>query len=169
MQWMADLEKDPKSRNSYKLWEREKGLDRKIIGFGYGARKLFRAIANQLSSFHFSEYFYGDLWNRIKIFISRGRNVTVRFTHHPIKDNKRFSEGVHHDMVHFRFMVASLIKATKIKLADLPEEFCFFFARYFTVVMEDKRIACFYQAYHPIFFNGQDKIQFIQALVDFRE
>jgi hypothetical protein len=58
-----------------------------------------------------------------------------------VKDDSRLNDGVMNDMVHIRYLVSFLNKATlkTIKLCDLPEDFQYFFSRIFTESEEKNR------------------------------
>lgn len=59
--------------------------------------------------------------------------LRILFPFAPVKDDGLFRDGVMNDMVHFRFLVSILIKATlTFDVTDLPEDFKYFFSRIFT-------------------------------------
>jgi hypothetical protein len=54
---------------------------------------------------------------------------------------------------------------------DLPIDFLyfFFFSRILTKYLAHTSEACFLQMFHPLFFNGEDKYNFVGTMVDFRK
>jgi hypothetical protein len=52
------------------------------------------------------------------IFVSSDLSVSLPFV--PIKDENRLNDCVIIDMVHFRYLVAFLVKTTNIKLVEFP-------------------------------------------------
>jgi hypothetical protein len=162
---------DETTRTNWKIfvWDSNKTFK----GFGVGTRKVFRRLAHLLRSMHNAEVFCGDLINRVSIRIP---DLAVSFTAHPIiikGNDKEINKGIRSDMVHFRYMVAKLMndhlkkKGSETEFIELPIGFNLFFSRsFFSLPVKD---GSFLQFFHPIFFNGEDRLKFINLVSEYRK
>lgn len=132
-------------------------------------RQVFRSIAHQIRRYHRSYRYCGDIYRLIRISMP-GFVVSFPFGPHPTTDLTCFSDGVLYDMIHFRYLVAMLMKAdlkANGVFVKLPIDFQYFFSRIFVDYMVDRSEACFHQMFHPLFFNGEDRCHFVGTVVDF--
>jgi len=99
-------------------------------------------------------------------------DFAVSFTAHPIiMKNDNFNKGIKSDIVHFRYMVAKLINDHLKKsgfetgFIELPIDFNLLFSpNFFSLPVKD---GSFLQIFHPAFFNGEDRMKFINLVTEY--
>ena len=144
------------------FWEYDPGSKR-VLQFGPYFRRLFVEVA-KLSYGHFEMgVFSGDLLNRLRI---RRENLTVYHPYKVCKDDGEANPGRMRDLVHYRYMMASVVKKY-LKLRDISEYFTLGFSELFLQPQVVKRFYMF-QLFHPIIYNDWDKYKLIHALADMR-
>ena len=135
-----------------------------IVQFGYGGRRFLWRIGKIAFAFHRKNQFSGDLLHRIRI-KGDGR-VTHEYPEMNEESDSNF-RGRKTDIIHFRWMVAQVVKKKPHNTA-LSKKFELFFSDLF-LHEEGVKEYYRYQLLHPIFFGGREKYIFIHALKDLHD
>jgi hypothetical protein len=109
------------------------------------------------------------------IFFLKKKKLAASFTIHPIiMKNDNVNKGRKSDMVHSKYMMTKLINnhlkksGSEIEFIELPIDFnlLLFFLSFFSLPIKD---GSFLQFFHPIFFNGEDRMKFINLVMEYRK
>ncbi|KAK9988736.1 hypothetical protein SO802_028975 [Lithocarpus litseifolius] len=140
----------------------------KLLGFSGNLRKVFMGIAKKVIGKHKINYFYGDLLNRVRISVDF--DATIPFDAYTSFSTPDIDDGKRYDVLHLRRMVALIIR-TLFPTEDVRTyqtlfsiSFNLFFSPIFDLFSQYSPL----QFFHPIFFNAQDRYQFIHVVKDFR-
>ena len=125
-------------------------------------------IATKVIGKHKINYFYGDLLNRVRI--SADFDATIPFDAYTSYSLPDIQEGKHYDVLHLRRMVALIIRRLfpTENVRQYQSFFSVSFNLFFSPIFHRYSQYSPLQFFHPIFFNAQDRYQFIHVVKNFR-
>uniref|UniRef100_A0A7N2MZA3 Uncharacterized protein n=1 Tax=Quercus lobata TaxID=97700 RepID=A0A7N2MZA3_QUELO len=137
---------------------------KKVLHFGPYHRTIFKRIADILYSYHKNNLFSGDVIGRMRV----DSNGHITHPYEPVKTSNL--EGRKVDMIHFRWLVAKVVRKYfgKDYELHLSKYFKLFFSELFLQPAVLKRSYMF-QYYHPVFYNDGDKYKLLKVLRDLRK
>ena len=118
--------------------------------------------------------FCGDIFQRVRIHLP---SMSITFPFQPTKsmnDKALLLEGIRTDTEHFRFLVENLILKAGNHLAPLSDDLkFFFFSSLFSLGLTSRKSKVvlrysFMQLFHPATFNAADRLNFINAVANYR-
>lgn len=143
------------------MWERD--LANKVVNVSAAGRKVFLSMGKIVAGIHENGQFAGDLIHRIRIY----EDGSVNFPFPNMSPNAEtiLIDGISTDLIHFRWMVASVIvKSLPDYHQMLSDTFKLFFSEIY-IRHSDKYSK--FQLLHPIFFDASDRMNFLQLIQDY--